>query len=186
MLPYNWRDMLNMNSIRETLNKNALVVSVVVGVLLIVLGWKLLKTSGIIPERYQVPKTYFIDEETQEVSVHDATDIPPLMGKGGKATVVEVIYATCTDCKDKKAVYYRKFTDDAKTAMEKARNTPAPGPSGTNSPPPPPMMMWMDQAQVVRSPEPGSKWVPVTSPQGFTIMQTASSKCPNSFQTCRP
>ena len=186
MLPYNWRDMLNLNSIREMLNKNALVVAVVVGVLLIIMGWGLLKNTGIIPETYKVPKTYFIDEETQEVTVRDATDVPPLMGKSGKATVVEVIYATCTTCAEKQPVYYRKFTDDAKTAMEKARSTPPPSAGGQGAPPPPPMMMWMDQAQLVRAPVAGSKWVPVTSPQGFAIMQTASSKCPNSFQTCRP
>lgn len=186
MLPYNWRDMLNMNSVRETLNKNALVVSVVIGVLLIIMGWYLLKNLGVISESSKTPKSYFIDEETQEVTVHDVTDIPPLMGKSNKPTVVEVIYATCTTCADKKPVYYRKFTEEAKASMDKARNAPPPGPGGPGAPPPPPMMIWMDQAQRVRLPEAGSKWVSVMSPQGFQIMQTASSKCPNTFQTCRP
>jgi hypothetical protein len=99
---------------------------------------------------------YFIDEETGEESTRPVNDIPPLLGKGNRASVVrEVKYSV--DGKVKTAYYY-KFTD----AMKKKIEGVIAGGGNIGD-------MDVGPGQLVRSPDPGSKWVNVVSEGGQSV-----------------
>lgn len=123
-------------------------------------------------------KVYFLDEETQEVIIKTDADIPPLLGRAGKPTVVQAIYQTTTNCRDKTLVYLLKYTDEAKAAIdEKERKLDRFRYS-----------ILIDYANqvLVRRPEPGSPWVPYTSAEGMAIMNSLPRPANTAVKSCNP
>ncbi|MEI8198317.1 MAG: hypothetical protein WCI73_20685 [Phycisphaerae bacterium] len=187
--------MANLNNIREAIHKHTMVVGVGALILVLLMGWWVAINLGIIHTHPQPARAYFIDEETGEVSIHPASEIPPLLGKSGKPTVVTAVYYTCGSCAARKPAYYRKFTPEAKDALEKAHKAgsgaaspTAPGPSSNGSGIPRSVMLGVGQGELVRAPEAGSPWVPLHSEAGRKLVQELRSKCsdPNTYELCVP
>ena len=108
--------------------------------------------------RSSIASYYFIDEETGEESVRPVSDIPPLPGKSGKPTVVREYKYSLDGGSTVKVGYYLKFDDGAKKKLEDLVA------QGKN-----PNEIDTTSGQLVRSPDPGSKWVSIGSGEGQTI-----------------
>ena len=67
---------------------------------------------------HAINSSYFVDEETGEESVHPLTDIPPLIGKSGKSTLVREVKYSLDGGKTVKVAYYLKFNDATKKKLE--------------------------------------------------------------------
>src|SRR4051812_22006855 len=95
---------------RKFVNEHGTVIGVVAIILAIGIGFlaygRSRKTIGI--------NGYFVDEETGEELIMPRTSYPPLVGKGGKPTVVGVFKFSCDGGKTAKIGYYFKYTDTAK------------------------------------------------------------------------
>lgn len=183
----NWVDGLKPSNLRNTMQENSMVVSVVMGILLLcgvmLIGYE----AGWFTHKPRGPSgVYFIDEETDEVTVQPATEIAPLKGSGGKMTVVNVVYYTCTTCAARKPAYYMKYTDEAKAYIEQHRNDPPP-PGDRPKPLDLVMAQLRQTGQLVRLPERGSPWVLMVSPEGLQIQSRAQQNCPGSaYHVCVP
>ena len=109
--------------------------------------------------------TFFIDEETGEESIQSTKNVPPLLGKGGKPTIVQVFKFTCDHGKTIKTAYYLKYADSTKRSLEEARaanKTPDFDPT---------------QGMFIRSPEKGSPWVHWGTPEASKVLSALD--CPD-------
>src|SRR5580704_8056215 len=99
---------------REFINKHGTVIgaALLVAAALVIYFFYLRKGSG------PTNLAYYIDEETGEESIHPRTDLPPLIGKSGRPTVVEEFKFTCDGGSTVKVAYYFKFTDSAKKRFD--------------------------------------------------------------------
>lgn len=159
MLPYNWREKLSPAAIRDTVNANSKVVALVLIVVIVVALAYLIKSNFMRNTPVFSTKGYFIDEETGEVKVLEKSQHAPLLGASGKPTVVRVYYFTCTSCKERKPIYYEKFTDEAKAIIDR-----------------PDRNQWTPQDEtivrmgtMIRSPEPNSPWYNVMTKEANDI-----------------
>jgi hypothetical protein len=100
---------------------------------------------------------YFVDEETGEELVRPATDIPPLMGKSGKPTVVREFKYSVDGGKTSKVAYYFKYSDSMKEKLEAAIAAGKGGDLDGNP------------GEWVRSPAPQSKWALLGTPEAQAI-----------------
>jgi len=105
---------------------------------------------------------FFIDEETGTESKLPASELPPLMSKDGKPSVVGVAKFGFQDNKtgkiiEERVVYYYKFTPEAQEAL-KTMDKHAPERQDV-----------FFTGQLVRSPQPDSKWVPYKSDEGMAV-----------------
>ena len=107
----------------------------------------------------------FIDEETGKPSVHSISEVPPLIGAGGKPTVVRAIYSGGQNSSGRKLLYLEKYSDEAKAYMEEYHRSGAHGPPAVPHP---------DKAVWVRLPGSGSSWVPRDSEAGQKITMNAA------------
>ena len=123
-------------------------------------------------------KVYFWDEETKEVIIKTDADIPPLLGKGGKPTVVQAVYLTSTTCKEKVLVYLLKYADEAKAAIDEKESKLD---RFRYSIP-------IDYANqlLVRRPEAGSPWVPYSSAEGTAIRDSLPRAPGAEVKFCNP
>lgn len=187
--------MANLNKIREALQQQAVVVASVALLVVLLMVWWVSLNLGLLSTQAAAPRAYFIDEETGETSIHLADEIPPLLGKSGKPTVVQLIYYTCGSCADRKPAYYRKFTPETREILKKVRTanltpaTPSPsasGPDGRTNPWI--LLLGAGQGELVRLPQTGSPWIPLLSAPGSKLVEELSSKCPDptTFQLCVP
>jgi hypothetical protein len=100
---------------------------------------------------------YFIDEETGAESIRPMSDIPPLKGPGGKDSIVREFKYSDDGHATVKTAYYIKFTPQTQAKLQsmatQAERDQYDATAGT----------------LVRSPTPGSKWVPWTSPEGQAV-----------------
>jgi len=140
---------------REWLNKFG--VYVVGGALVVaVILYFVMGSSAKAPSSNDV-KAFYLDEETGEESLHPVSQVPPLIGKSGKPTVVQAIKYSCDGGKTKKIAYLRKYTPEAKEALDRAYATQTnPGINARAN-------------ELVRLPEKGNEWYPVQSNEGATV-----------------
>jgi hypothetical protein len=176
MLPYNWRDMANLSNLRQKMNENAMVVSIVLIVVIIVGLYLVLRSAGVIHPTLLPSKAYFVDLEDPNTPILlPPNELPPLIGKSGKPTVVGVLYYTCTDCKDKKPAYFMKYTEEAKAAVESMKKS-----EGSGTPPMGmPVAMVLEQGAYLCTPEglASDHWVQMRSSEGAQIMAEARFRC---------
>lgn len=169
---------MSLESIRQSLNKNPFIAGGAL-VLIIIIGLFFAIKSIIGPSGPPIPKyAYYIDEETGEESEQSINEIPPLVNeKTGKPTLVRASYYSCGSCKkgERKLAYLEKFTPQAKDTLEKARKASAEG-----QPPMEDMSVHM-RGYLVRSPEPGAKWVLAESDPGRQV--TSAIQCPGGDNT---
>jgi hypothetical protein len=105
------------------------------------------------PSKY----AYFVDESSGQEYTRSINDIPPVTGSDGKVLVREVKYSVDGT---PKVAYYYKFTDSMKKKLEEIISSGKEiGDTDVGS------------GQLVRSPAPGSKWLPATSVEGQALMQ---------------
>lgn len=161
-------------SIRNILNKNSVATSsvliiVIVAVLIYAaysLGF-LGRKSGPDPA---TTKAFFIDEETGEIEVHMANEIPPLVGKSGKPTVVRAFFFTNSTDEAKKFVYLERYTPEGKQAAETLR---------TGQPPTAELLESLRRGMQVRSPEPNAPWYYVQTPEGQNVVNAIGTLDPD-------
>jgi hypothetical protein len=102
-------------------------------------------------------KAFFVDEETNEEMILPTTEIPPLLGKGGKPTVVKAFKYTCGSPSDAKVYYFLKYTEEAQA---KLKSMPADDPNRYDV---------VEKGELVRSAQPGSPWVRARDPRANEV-----------------
>jgi hypothetical protein len=115
------------------------------------------------------PNVFYLDELTNEESVHAVTDIPPLIGKSGKPTLVKATKISCDGGKTSHIAFLEKFTPEAQEQLKKL---------------PPESTQRIDvirRGSLIRLPAAGSPWVLDASPQGQKIRN--QNACPEGKQT---
>lgn len=115
---------ISVEKVRNAINNNSLVVSIATVVVIVSLIFFLLYNMRVIGNSVRVPtKSFYVEEEDMSVTERPIADIPPLMGKSGKLTLVRGVFYTYTTDKDKKLAYMEKYTEKAKAAMEKMQKS---------------------------------------------------------------
>ena len=166
-------------SLREHLNSGYL--RFLILPLLALCGWAVYAsyhaTSG-----SQIPdfrnKVFFLDVESNEVIIKTDADIPPLLSRSGKPTVVQAIYQTTTTCKDKTLVYLLKYTDEAKAAIDEKESKLGRFRYS--------ILIEYTNDVLVRRPEPDSPWVSGNSPEGVAIMNSLPHPANVDARCCNP
>ncbi|MCL5946258.1 MAG: hypothetical protein M1472_05320 [Planctomycetes bacterium] len=185
ILPYNWKEKLKPANLRNTINENSAVVSIIAAVVAIV-AIAFIVRNFIQTPNYGPTTAYYYDTSDGSVQVLPRSKYPPLIGKTGKPTLVWAEYYTCSSCSDKKLAYLEKYSPQAKKAMEQLQaeaNNPK-----TKGMPPNFAMMQMAMAgggMLVRSPQKGSQWYPLESPEGMRIA-TPPACASGQLKACNP
>lgn len=177
ILPYNWKEYLRISNIRDALNRNQAIISIIAVVFTILAIWWILKSEFKSPYKTNVNQ-YFYDTSTQSLVVKPSTAIPPLIGKSGKRTVVRAYLFTCSSCSNKQIGYLQEYTPAARQALvtlQKMGNAgPNAGPGNPSGPSaannPFQLEMTAFQGSLVRLPAKGSPWMLANTPQGMQIM----------------
>ncbi len=183
ILPYNWKERIRPANLRETINRNSAVVSIVAAVVIIVvLALSIRSFMGGNTGAGVPTMAYFYDTSNQTISVRPTIDYPPLPGATGKNTVVLAYFYTCTTCADKKLVYLQKYSSRAKKALQAMMNNAKSNKPGAINPMAYEAAM-SQNAILVRSPAKGSPWVPLASPQGQQV--TMPPNCAK-LKVCMP
>ncbi len=182
ILPYNWKEYLRPTNIRDAMNRNQSVISIVAVVLTIIAIAYIIHYEFHSPYATSVNQ-YFYDTATQQLKVEPPTAIPPLRGAGGKYTLVRAYVFTCSSCNNKQIGFLQKYTPEGKAALLKqqqmAKQPPPkpgsrPGPNGdTQFNNPFSLQMQAYNNSLVRLPAKGSRWVLANSPEGERIMTPA-------------
>ena len=115
-------------------------------------------------------KAFFMDEETGEIEIRLASEIPPLTGKSGQPTVVLARFFTATTDDARKLIYLERYTPEGKQAKEATRN---------GRPPTMEEMEALRRGTQVRFPERNSPWVFVDTPQGHAVLNAVSALAPD-------
>jgi len=105
-------------------------------------------------------KAFYMDEETGEESVHSAAELPPLLGKSGKPTLVKAYKFTAGDGKDV-IVYLEKYSDQAIEELKSSETDDMRKADLTMS------------GLLIRLPGEGNKWLAKNSPLGQKILTEA-------------
>ncbi len=177
ILPYNWKENLRPGNLRDTINRNSAVVSIVaVVVIIVVVALSIRKFMGGGAASGVASTEYFWDTSNHTLHVRSAAHYPPLIGSTGKPTMVLAYYYTCTNCGDKKIVYLMKYSPQAKAALEKMKQGGPPGQQGGMGPMAYMAIMQQPDSMLVRSPAKGSPWVPENSQAGIQV--TTPPACP--------
>jgi len=111
-------------------------------------------------------RAFYIDEATGEESIQPIASIPPLPGKDGKPTLVQVVKVSCDGGKNPRTVYYRKYAPQAKQKIEELRGT-------NDATKQTEMDDWMSRGEMLRDPAPGSPWVYALSDAGEKLREKA-------------
>ena len=103
--------------IRETLNKNPMISAGAIGaVILIVLGFIIFTSMGSGPASTAGQKAFFSIDDGKNYFADDASKIPPFQ-KDGKEAVQAIVFSFDGN---KKVVYLKRFTPEAKRKLEAA------------------------------------------------------------------
>jgi len=97
-------------------------------------------------------KAFYHDEETGEESVHATKELPPLMGKNGKRTLVRVFKYRLDDDAEVRS-YFTKYSDEA---LEEILTTD--DISRKN--------YLLESGRLIRLPGEGQSWLRLSSPEG--------------------
>ncbi len=177
ILPYDWKEKLKPGNLRQTINENSMVMSIVaVVVVVLAIAWCVHVAD---PGQGNVGNrdAYYINYKTGAISVKSADTRVPL---AGQPDLVQVIYFSCNSCHTKKAAYYMEYSPQALKALQQMKAQPAGRPMA-------PMAAQLQYGdQLVSRPTNPPHWVPEASPQGGKIMATRG--CPNGkvFEICLP
>ncbi|MGC9260008.1 MAG: hypothetical protein ACP5I8_08040 [Phycisphaerae bacterium] len=168
-----------ISDIREKINENQrpFVIGGIVMVCLAVglLIWEFKPVSApSAPDRY-----YFYDTSNGSITTEPSTAISPLKGAGGKDTLVQAFFFTCSTCGDKKIGYLLKYTRRARAAKAYLAHSQ----SGTISPQQSMQFnsvlskyqVAIAMGTLVRLPTKGSRWYPIAGPTGSEI--TSPPRC---------
>ncbi len=193
ILPYDWKDKLKPSNLRQTINENAAVMSIIAVVVVILTIAYLVHEYVYHPlPNASTALSYYYDTSDQKLLALPANQYPPLIGKTGKPTVFLAICYTCSTSAHKKIAYLEKYSEEFKSAMEKMLKIQASFNNGTSgvSPDNQAVQQQMQQLQMqlrtatqmggamlVRSVKPGSHWYPTQSPEGQRICTLPP--CPN-------
>jgi hypothetical protein len=154
---------------REWLNQRGLYVVAAAALLAIICYFVFNRQKPAAADVNQV-KAFYIDEDTGAESVLPITSVPPLLGATGKPTLVQAFKYSCDGGKTTKVAYLMKYTDAGKQYLEsKKKNQP---------------FAFLGANTLVRSPDPGSPWVPQNSKEGAQVIVV---NCPTGqYQTINP
>ena len=159
--------------IRDWLNQNSAVVTVAaVAILVIALAVVIRQGSG--NTRTPPDSAWYFVPETGATVVDKANLIPPIMVEGKQA--VKAHYYGCDDCEgeNKFLGYYEKYSDQAKTELEKINATQAAGGEVDSDA----EMRAYELAMTGRFySKDGKAWVPAESPQGHAMQETLRDNC---------
>jgi hypothetical protein len=155
-------------NLREWMNQNSAVVTIIAVVLLLVsLGVIIMTLTPKNPAR--VVDVYFMDTSDGSLFVDKSDQLPPVAAPSGKDGVRAFVFS-CGDCGDEASRFVgwlETYTPDAKKAISAPSDNPEAG---------------MDNYEVVENGhmvcDPVSKkWVMANSEQGFKIMDMIQNKC---------
>jgi len=128
--------------------------------------------------RTQAPGTgnpyyaFYFDEETSAEIIRPAAGFPPFLNDNGKPALVQAFKYSYDDGRTSKIAYLFKYSDDAKAKLE------ALTPDDINTAMIDPRPAIMQRGELVRSPEPGSEWMPIDDPRVHSI-RALPSDSPN-------
>ena len=179
-----------LSDIREKMNQGQkpFVIGAIVSVCLAIglLIWEFKPVSAPpAPDRY-----YFYDTSNGTITIEPSTAISPLKGAGGKDTLVQAFFFTCSGCGDKKIGYLLKYTRRARAAKALLAQPPGGAMTAQQS------MQFnssLSKYQVavamgtlVRLPAKGAHWYPIAGPAGSQI--TSPPRCSGSglAKACLP
>lgn len=182
-------------NLRERLNRNsALVTVLVVALLLVSLGFFVLQGRQPV---YQPPaQAYFYDLSSNQANPMDrlflakATDVPPISAPSGTTmpdgtpTGVRANLFACGDCAKGKLFigYLDLLTKDAKDAQIQAQSASA---ATTPTPLDPQLVGRWEAGHLIRTVE-EDHWVPIKSPQGEEILNALEEHCKGTGKAPRP
>ena len=169
ILPYDWREKLKPSNLRNTINENSAAVSIVAAVIAVLAIVYIFHNTAGGGGTVAAPKAYYYDTSTHQFYTYRSSRPPPLKNASGKRRIVLAYMYTCSSCGNRKRAWLQKYSKQARAAMIKMLNyKPVPG----KPPAPPPIETPIFGTGIlVRSPEKGSKWYPIQSPQGQQIAQ---------------
>lgn len=186
ILPYNWKESLKPANLRDTINRNSAVVSIVaVVVIIVVLALSIRSFMGGGATTGVPSNAYYWDTSNRTLHIRPMTDYPPLTGSTGKPTLVQAYFYTCGSCADKKLAYLQKYSTQAKSMLDNMLKGGQAGKPGGFSPMAQEAMMSQDSV-LVRSPAKGSPWVPMNSPQGQQVTTPPACGAGGILKICSP
>ena len=137
------------------------------------------------PDRY-----YFYDTSNGSITTEPSSAIAPLKGAGGKDTLVQAFFFTCTTCADKKIGYLLKYTRRAKEAKAYLEHPPSAAMTPQQS------MQFnsslskyevaIAMGTLVRLPAKGSQWYPIAGPMGSQIISPPRCSATALAKPCFP
>jgi hypothetical protein len=175
ILPYNWKERLRPEPIRESINRNTAVIGVIALVVAIVALTFIVRQFFPRPTG-QTPQVYFYDISNKTTTIGPKTNYPPLIGSTGQPTVVYAFYFTCSTPENKYLAYLEKYSPQTQQMLHNTVNGSAQiNNQRTTSP-----------DILVCLPSDTANWVPVNSPEGLKIIQL--QPCPEGHmpQQCLP
>ena len=137
------------------------------------------------PSRY-----YFYDTSNGTITTEPSTAVSPLKGAGGKDTLVQAFFFSCSTCGDKKIGYLLKYTRQAKAAKALLAQ-----PSSGNMAPQQSMQFnsSLSRYQVaiatgtlVRLPTKGAHWYPIAAAMGSQIASPPRCSATALAKACLP
>ncbi len=197
--------------IREWVNKNSAVTTIISVVLLFCALFYLMRTV-FPPPPEPITKVFYYDIITGKLFPAPVEEYPPIatpdnstLANGQPAGVKANVFS-CTRCRegDWYIGYLETYLPEAREVqirmneeMKKMSEQPLPEPgaAGTPAPMPPPMMgpspqemMLISEGHLVASQEDVNKWFKQESPEGAALVNAAMKKCPDNKypQQCFP
>ena len=201
-------------SLRDSMNNNSALVTLAAVVLLVVaLGWIILKSKG--PSgASQFKSQYYYDLNTGTIFAADSSEMPPIEtpsgpDKTGNPAGVRARVFACGDCRRSYVgmteaqmeeagafiAFIEKFTPEFKKAVEEPKEAVAEPTEATGVPGDPNyrrpggggrMMMEGGQGLLIRQVN-GEKWLSMRSREAQKITTTFGTKCPDGRSTpCYP
>jgi hypothetical protein len=144
---------MGLMNLREKLIGSKKAGVAVVAVILVVCGFVVWTTNrGPVGEEAPKHKMFFVDEETGEEAVQLAADLPPVMGKNGKETLVQGVYMSGDGGQTRQLVFLMKYSPEAKAVMKKIYANTRYLPSDSER-------QIMEQGTFYRLPDKNSPWV---------------------------
>jgi hypothetical protein len=179
ILPYDWKEKIKPGNLRNTINENQMVMSIVAVVIVVLaIVWCI---HVWFPSRGGSGPMmgYYIDLSNMKVTKKPLGQLAPLTGATGKPTVVQVIYYSCDGCKTKQPLYYEKYTPQAQAELRQAKKSDKPNLL-------PMAEMQASSGALVSLPTKGAKWYYVSSPEGQRIVTQIHCAGKGTYSICSP
>ncbi|HAI14361.1 MAG TPA: hypothetical protein DCM28_21835 [Phycisphaerales bacterium] len=155
-------------NLREWMNQNSAVVTIIAVVLLLVSLGVIIMT--LTPKQVgRVVDVYFMDTDDGKLFVDKSDQLPPVVAPSGKDGVRAFIFS-CSDCGDE-ASHFVGWLETYTPAAKKAIEAPVEGPEGGMD-----NYELIENGHMVADPV-SKKWVPANSEYGFKIMDMIQNKC---------